>query len=416
MLPASAERGKPESAVQFEVYELSDTELIDVLVDDPGFAEFIGTFDGLEATEAELSVAASADAAAAGRGADNMPLNDNAMVQLNALYSLYVQGVEDANRWIEETTIDSSGYENMWYMIDFENDTSGYYFVTNAGIERVEPSFAPNPPEVRAIRQALLAPYSIVNIREMSGSSVRFEDLLMPLAIGPGITPYPFWFLTNPVSAIGELYLHYRIGNVTHFGTATAFLICTRLGLTSGHVLRIPSATGLSFNLQLLLLNPFHFRTVSNAWVHTRWSVNQDPQYDKGIIGFSAGTFPGAGSFMLRTSSPGNNPPAPDVQIIGIAAHHSGESPAFQGRQRWSFGDTRPREPHWTLPGGNVFYSHIFTAPGMSGSPVMSNFDGRVLGINSGTALALAVTVRITPAFNTQINVIRQQFGGPPIQ
>ena len=153
-----------QDEVHQEFYPLNfDNAFADAL-SEPSFAEFINAFSGLWASPDQLEYLNVEGGSGSISGEKLVAaLDENLLVQLNALYSLYRTGVGCADVWLEETYIDLSSYEGLLVAFCSETESESYYVAMEDQLKQIEVGFTPNSPEVKALRQALLAPYSMSN-------------------------------------------------------------------------------------------------------------------------------------------------------------------------------------------------------------------------------------------------------------
>jgi len=317
-------------------------------------------------------------------------------VQLDALETLFAQGVRNVERWLEDTTVDLTGYEDVMYRVCLETNTSGYVRINeDVGVLEIEVTFVPNAPEVVVLRQALLVPYVVAGRSEQVATmSTPANNFPRHLVTADQLTRHPF-------RSVGLL--RFRVNGNSYGGSA--FLICDLFALTAAHNILLHGVTSTNFTLTV----PLRQHSVSHAWMPTQWTQREDFQYDKAILRFTRGAFAGAGNLQLGTSNAGTIPSAGFVRIIGFPG---ATSPSYPGRMVHSSGTVYSVDR-------NLFTSSIFSHGGMSGGAVVSSVDNRVLGIHiAGTTtqpgnVRRAVAIRILPSFVTRINTTRNAILNP---
>jgi len=397
---------------------LSTPELLTAL-EDPDFTAFAAAFSYLEGCVDEIPTLAEAvingltSSSRQGRLSEP-PINDWMKVQLDALYTLYEDGIRDADQWIEDTYIDLSAYpEYLWYVKDFETGNEYNYAIIDDVMQRIEVNFTPNPPEIAALRQTLLAPHATIHHNEMVSNANRSldampsADLLQPRAS----VLRPVTNLTQqPFRSVGVL----RGSRITGPGPppavtdqGTAFLVCNRLALTAAHVLILPYGGGSLSNLILHTARNANgsggiSRSVSSAWIPQQWRQNPsyaNAQFDKAILSFARDAFGTNNHLRTRTSQLRTIPTQDIIRITGYTRTSSSAPRVTMFEATGHFTSTR---------GNYEIFSTLTANSGMSGGPVMLASNHNVFGIISGNSSGLGQrTVRISIAFENEMYRIR---------
>ena len=346
---------------------------LDGALSDQLFADFVGTFSGLSGSFDEFA----ADSSRAG-SREELVMYSEMLIQLEALHTLHTMGIRNANRWIADTYIDLSAYGELWLKIDFETGNEYNYSVVNGEFVQVEVGFTPNPPEVSALRQALLAPHTI-----WGGDVDTYVD---NQAIAP---------MSIHHSSVGRIQPNFSPG------PGTGFLVHNRVAATAGHVVNSNgvNATSITFTL------PAGTRTASIGWVDASWVQNQDNHRDQAFIIWNQ-AYTNPTLFVLRMVAPG---PEELVMVLGFPSH--------TGPLQLRSGNV---DPHRIFAESFDVNPVSFSDGGMSGGPVRRVWshlpfsgDTDVIGINSGRTGDLArgrvvrVTTRTTGGLNAAIAQLR---------
>ena len=121
------------SAEGWEFHMIDSFVELNEMVSDSSFANFVDTFSGLAGSFGELVEFSGMMTDSRAEFADETASYARMLIQLEALYTLYTSGVRNADRWIEDTTIDLSGYEDVWVRVNFETGEESYVNATEAG-------------------------------------------------------------------------------------------------------------------------------------------------------------------------------------------------------------------------------------------------------------------------------------------
>jgi V8-like Glu-specific endopeptidase len=309
-----------------------------------------------------------------------MSVSHNAAIQIDALYSLFTQGVRNADAWIEETTIDLTPYGQLWVRFDVETGGQYNYSFVDGEFVPVEVGFEPNPSEVSALRQALLAPHTM-----------RVDTLYVaqdtPVSITPFIWPSPVQpvFNTNqaPFRSVGSL-VGIRPGSV-EFGddprhVGTAFMVTPRHALSAAHVFygytRVNNNDVRTRLTDARLFiggttgdDSFNDHRVRSYWIDSRWVYNFQPDADIAMLTFTRSLNRG---WLEVTPWYWSMPQA--VNLIGFVH--------FYGVESHNASMYQSAGPLWYRRPGTSSVLHILQSySGMSGGPVLDT-SNTVVGIH----------------------------------
>jgi len=384
---------------------------LDSVMDCPSFIDFTGTFSGLIGS-AERFTADFNETSDFARLADASFLNAEMTVQLNALYELFQWGVRDVDRWLEEVYIDISYYLGRYgdFMVRLGagNEDHLFYAVIDGAMVQIEPNIIFNPPEVDAIRQALLIPHSMAFLVP----SVECENLA---SIAPLSTPGVLFPRTrvnntfiNPFNAI--VHINRVVWPREPRSHATGFLVRNnRTIVTAAHALVMaagynPPQYARDFELTLALNGNSNLGRVNfldpntqSLFVPVQFMANRYHNYDYGVIFLRHGAFTQATN-VLRLA-PAGMPRQNRVQTAGFSSRtHMYHTHGIVSNLR------RPQNP-------NEFIIYMYSARGMSGAPILDTLTGEVVGILTGEAnpffnssLYLTRAVRFTYAFHWMVH------------
>jgi|GEM_PF-2473183 len=336
------------SADGWELQTIDSFVDLDAIASDFSFANFVGTFSGLDGCFAEFAEFSSAMADRRAEFHEVSTVYANMLIQLEALHTLFTNGVRNADRWVADTTIDLSAYENLWVKVDFETGNEYFQVATESGFLDVEVSFTLKPPETRALRQALMVPNTI------------WRDNCVRADLYQDISP-----MSAPFNSIGQITHELAPGN------GTGFLVNSRIAATNAHVIHQNGITARN----ILFFPAIGSRQARMAWIDSEWMVNSSRwDRDQAFIVWNQAYSGNPTIFSLRQTTP-----SPD-EVVTTSG----------------FPDRRPATNTGRINIGSVTSTSFTVNPvtfsdgGMSGAPVRRELDiamGRpndVIGINRG--------------------------------
>ena len=381
-----ADRGTyaARSAEGWEFQTFDSFGELDIALSDQSFAQFVGTFSGLEGSFYEIVEFAGMMANSRADFGEATRMYTNALIQLEALYTLHLSGVRNADGWIEDTTIDLSPYGNFWIKIDFETGNEYNYSVIDGELVQIEVGFIPNDAETTELRQKLLAPHTIANVRaQYTHGQANMSMSHTPIPnIVQNVTLHPFGSVAL---------LRTTFGDIPQPFYGTAFLVSpfpgatsTRFAVTAGHNIRHPHPliwNDYNRNPYIILARNQYggnqgARHTHAVWVDPGWWQNRDIAHDQAILQWSS-PFTDVTPLLLRI------PPAVEsFRIVGYASRYNLGIPVV-----WPYSVmiSMTARNYGGIGLSNTFYytQADFDTSGISGGPVM-NLSNQLYGIHVG--------------------------------
>ena len=337
------------------------------------------------------------------------------LVQIDALQDLYKQGVESADEWLEETTVDFLDYGRFWIKYDPETETMYNYKVVDDELVRFEPNIEPIDSETKVLRQMLLFPHTtrLASIDDNLSHTAGIQPLNIhhPL-VNPTLVPDAQIRSTSPYRYVGRLDLTFNISPGAR-SEASGFLARTAssgprsLVVTAAHNLYNPFLSqnpnntnnwfrvGSTFTLALESNGQhqgraqiaqtwidsfwFHLRPYPEAAVLCRGCIGGCPRFgaDQAIMVFPANTFNDiASQRLLLLPNWMGGWESPGVMVRGV-----GYTSLLGGRMGRANGVTRRRVMSCYV--GDKIAHTLNMERGSSGGPLLDT-QNRVVAITVG--------------------------------